>query len=781
MTLLQVPGSHRVRHSSETRSRKVRQQLRVDRLEDRSVPTTFTVTTAAMNTNSDGQVSLWEAIAAADLNIAYGDAPAGSVGLDTIRFAPSLNGRAIFFPTTISSDGLGIHEDLTIIGPGADLLAIQGNGAGRFFNVNPASLPSVDVEIRGLGFYGGYNWEGGAILNQGNLSIADLMLSSNTAGVFGGAIENTGTLTIANTTISGNTAPVGGGIFNTGILKIADSTFARNTASLGGGIYCDGTVTITNTTIAQNTASYDSGGKGGGIYNYGTLTLVDSTISGNAATTTDFEGGAGGGIYGERGGMTLTNCTIAANTASGTHGTAGGGVYSGGELKMADCTIAANTASGDQADAGGIKVNGNFTMTSCTVVGNAAVGYIASAGAIGISGGSTQTITNCTIVGNTADGFGGGVQHFRGVVTMANCTVAGNYAAVDGGGISDFDDGGSLTLTSTIVAGNSAGRIGPDLDSSRVYLSYSLIQRVGGFSFVEVVPGTNLFGLDPLLGPLAYNGGRTATRALLPGSPALDRGSNSQDVAEDQRGYGSERVIGAAADIGAYESRDSDVRLVPDPLNRSKNVLVIIGTRRSDTIGVRPDDDEIEVTLNSKFFAFGPQAVHRVAAFGMEGNDRITSALEIGALLDGGRGADTLTGGSGADILIGGAGADILAGGGGRDILIGGDGIDRLTGGADDDILIGGRTTYDSDHRALNQILAYWTSADSYAVRSANLQASTGVAALGAAQIIDAYADVLVGDGGLELMYAGPGDQVQNRVAAENLVKVIPPSKTVRK
>ena len=54
------------------------------------------------------------------------------------------------------------------------------------------------------------------------------------------------------------------------------------------------------------------------------------------------------------------------------------------------------------------------------------------------------------------------------------------------------------------------------------------------------------------------------------------------------------------------------------------------------------------------------------------------------------------------------------------------------------------------------------------------------MAALGAAQIIDTYADVLVGDGGLELMYAGPGDQVQNRVAAENLVKVIPPSKTVR-
>ena len=93
---------------------------------------------------------------------------------------------------------------------------------------------------------------------------------------------------------------------------------------------------------------------------------------------------------------------------------------------------------------------------------------------------------------------------------------------------------------------------------------------MGGFTFTESAPGTNLFGLDPLLGPLAYNGGPTLTRALLPGSPALDRGSNPEGLTEDQRGYGSDRVVGAAADIGAYESRDSDVRLVPDPLDRQQ-------------------------------------------------------------------------------------------------------------------------------------------------------------------------------------------------------------------
>ena len=198
---------------------------------------------------------------------------------------------------------------------------------------------------------------------------------------------------------------------------------------------------------------------------------------------------------------------------------------------------------------------------------------------------------------------------------------------------------------------------------------------MGGFTFTESAPGTNLFGLDPLLGPLAMNGGPTLTHALLPGSPALDRGSSS--VAEDQRGYGFERVVGAAADIGAYESRASDVRLVPDPLNRGKNVLVVIGTRKNDTIGLRNDDGDVEVTMNGKFHAFDAAAVQRVAAFGMEGNDKITSALAIPALLDGAghRHADRRRGSTPSRRQRRGH----PPGGGGRDILIGGNG-DTLTG-----------------------------------------------------------------------------------------------------
>ena len=72
---------------------------------------------------------------------------------------------------------------------------------------------------------------------------------------------------------------------------------------------------------------------------------------------------------------------------------------------------------------------------------------------------------------------------------------------------------------------------------------------------VALPPGT--LTSDPMLAPLANNGGATFTHALLPGSPAVDAGSNVAGLTRDQRGSGYVREFGAAADIGAYESQPS--------------------------------------------------------------------------------------------------------------------------------------------------------------------------------------------------------------------------------
>ena len=73
---------------------------------------------------------------------------------------------------------------------------------------------------------------------------------------------------------------------------------------------------------------------------------------------------------------------------------------------------------------------------------------------------------------------------------------------------------------------------------------------------------------DPLLGPLQDNGGQVHTQALLPGSPAIDRGDNLVSLYTDSRGWDCsaawggcvtfERTVGAATDIGAFESGAPD-------------------------------------------------------------------------------------------------------------------------------------------------------------------------------------------------------------------------------
>ena len=60
--------------------------------------------------------------------------------------------------------------------------------------------------------------------------------------------------------------------------------------------------------------------------------------------------------------------------------------------------------------------------------------------------------------------------------------------------------------------------------------------------------GTPAAPIDPLLGPLANNGGPTLTHALQPGSPAINRGDPAAPP-RDQRGYGRLGV----PDVGAFE------------------------------------------------------------------------------------------------------------------------------------------------------------------------------------------------------------------------------------
>ncbi|WP_442404980.1 choice-of-anchor Q domain-containing protein [Mycobacterium sp.] len=263
----------------------------------------------------------------------------------------------------------------------------------------------------------------------------------------------------------------------------------------GGGIWNNGTLTVSDCTIANNTANY-----GGCIDNGGTLIVSYCTIDYNISVF-------GGGIYNEYSSteravsLTVSNSTIAHNTALGSQGSGGGGIWDDGALTVFNSTIAYNSAYS-----------------------------------------------------------GGGIDDDSGL-TVSNSTIAYNKASASsgGGGLSGF---GRVTLNNTIVAGNHSGTSADDIPNTLQVnpSAYNLIGTGGSPGLTNGVNGNQVGVANPgLATALADNGGPTQTIALLKGSPAIDKGSNTlavdpntnQPLATDQRGF--PRIVNNTVDIGAYE------------------------------------------------------------------------------------------------------------------------------------------------------------------------------------------------------------------------------------
>jgi hypothetical protein len=343
------------------------------------------------------------------------------------------------------------------------------------------------------------------------VTISGLTISGGQGSDVGGGISSSGTLTVTDSTITGNSAGYngGGGISSSGTVTVTDSTISGNsTVSGGGGISSSGTVTVTDSTISGN-----SSGFGGGIGNDvdGTVTVTDSTISGNSA----YDGG--GGIF-NNGTVTVTGSALSGNSADNPSSLGGGGICNNGDgaLTVSDSTFSRNSA----VYGGGIwnNVDGTLTVSDSTFSGNSASGF--------------------------GEATGGGIDN-GGTLTVADSTLSGN-SAVFGGGIDNDSSTARLTVTASILANNSGGNLvaGGGTVVSKGHNLFSDKPRVA-------LSPTDLTDTDPLLGPLADNGGPTPTMALLPGSPAINAGAAVPGITADQRGV--PRPQGAAPDIGAFE------------------------------------------------------------------------------------------------------------------------------------------------------------------------------------------------------------------------------------
>ena len=184
--------------------------------------TGYTVTTLADLVASDGQVSLREAITAANTNLPSADAPAGSSGYDVIRFAPSLTAGGLTTITLVGPE-LVLSDEVEIIGPGRDRLAVSGNNTSRVFRVT--SLTSVTMA--GLTIRDGLSpalFSGGSVNGETTsvLTLRDCRLTSNTARRRGGgaSMQSGGTMTLTDCLVDGNLGKEGGG----GIEFFSDAT-----------------------------------------------------------------------------------------------------------------------------------------------------------------------------------------------------------------------------------------------------------------------------------------------------------------------------------------------------------------------------------------------------------------------------------------------------------------------------------------------------------------------------------------------------------------------------
>ena len=217
--------------------------------------------------------------------------------------------------TILTSSPICICQGGNIVGPGADLLIIDGNNTHSVLN-NPNAATISGITIRN-----GRSSAGGAGIDVGaNLTINNSKIIGNTSVGSGGAIYNaTYSLTINNSIIRGNTSGANGGAIWSwnGPLSINNSTISGNTATnFGGAIYSEGSgssYALTNSTVSGNSA-----GTGGAIYNRAggnfTATISNSTLSQNSAT-------AGGAVYNLTIGggdidLSVRNSTFSENSAS---------------------------------------------------------------------------------------------------------------------------------------------------------------------------------------------------------------------------------------------------------------------------------------------------------------------------------------------------------------------------------------------------------------------------------------------------------------------------------
>jgi predicted outer membrane repeat protein len=394
---------------------------------------------------------------------------------------------------------------------------------------------------------------GGVYVFDADAMLIEVAASFNEAQVLGGAAYFLDAdARVDRSNFSYNRALSGGAIASLGDIQIDRSYFTANQASGGGAIAFGANASnrfeLKNSWVIGNRGDY-----GGGLaLGVGVSTLSQVHVSENIADssaggiriTTDNSASASGG----RAVVTIDRSLIDKNQSGSA-----GGIHSNAN---SDVTITRSWIRQNQGvnTTGGIGTSGNVRLEETTVSENRAKNWFG--GGVGVSEDGSLLAINSTFSSNIADSYGSGLATFAGgTIDLLNSTVVDNSLDTNighGAGI-HVQTKGRATLTNTIVANNRNGVGKVDVVGS-VSISTSLIGAIDT-STAQISSGSSeLIGdvtapIDPLLGPLADNGGPTPTHRLFANSPALNVGISVQGL-RDQRGILRQD---GRVDLGAFE------------------------------------------------------------------------------------------------------------------------------------------------------------------------------------------------------------------------------------
>jgi uncharacterized repeat protein (TIGR01451 family)/CSLREA domain-containing protein len=493
----------------------------------------------------------------------------------------------------------------------------NGGGACEKFNGNfvleTSEVLSNTADASPLsGGQGGGLWLGGGPFPR---TILTSTVAYNRSEVEGGGVANLTTrgLQIDDSRVLSNVAGYlqvgtglgGGGIWSVSGLNLNNTDVMSNvvfydpsTPSLwvagGGGIHqatgATGPLTIAGGQISYNHVRAILNGSavgGGGVLNAGSAASLNAVrIEFNVVDTASPLVSAdvyGGGVLNQQQKMSIVRGTISHNRIEATNAS-GGGIASyaqitppGGQLFLNSVTVANNSASGTGGglvSGGGINI---VTLVDTVIVDSSLIqsNTVSGSGALlwggGIHSNGEMTVINSSIVGNVGGQRGGGVLNSY-LFHSINATLSGNSAA-SGGGLYNFNSFNTTSyLTHTTIANSTGGGLHVEPGAPVEVLATLLANNAGGNCTGAAVThngaslsddasctGFAFTNVNPLLQPLALNGGATPNHALGAGSPAIDQAGacNGYGVISDQRGLA--RPQGAACDIGAFELEEADL------------------------------------------------------------------------------------------------------------------------------------------------------------------------------------------------------------------------------